>query len=210
MAAESPGGVLLLCNTSSTVCSVLVPPGARTLHVTAHNSRGSSSPASITLSQGAGGQEGRISHTPTAALTEIGFYQDCRRKMLACAKAREKLQQSPAHSTEGTQHPPDKASIPRRWRCSAATYHSPWTLKAAATSLKISLSCLRWLGTGVLLCSSLPKIAPAASARETVPAVTQGEEKGRESPFWATLGSSRHRLRFSPQPHFPIFEKCLF
>ncbi|KAM6263521.1 interleukin-23 receptor isoform 2-T2 [Spheniscus humboldti] len=57
VAAESPGGVLLLCNTSSTVCSVLVPPGARTLHVTAHNSRGSSSPASITLSQGASGQE---------------------------------------------------------------------------------------------------------------------------------------------------------
>ncbi|XP_019327455.1 PREDICTED: interleukin-23 receptor [Aptenodytes forsteri] len=57
VATESPGGVLLLCNTSSTVCSVLVPPGARTLHVTAHNSRGSSSPASITLSQGTSSQE---------------------------------------------------------------------------------------------------------------------------------------------------------
>ncbi|KAM6079794.1 interleukin-23 receptor isoform 2-T2 [Theristicus caerulescens] len=57
VAAESPRGVLLLCNTSNTACSVLVPPGARTLHVTAHNSKGASSPASITLGQDIGGWE---------------------------------------------------------------------------------------------------------------------------------------------------------
>ncbi|KAM6398330.1 interleukin-23 receptor [Pluvialis apricaria] len=55
--AESPGGALVLCNTSSTVCSILVPPGARVLHVTAHNSKGASSPASITLSRDTGSQE---------------------------------------------------------------------------------------------------------------------------------------------------------
>ncbi|XP_053929382.1 interleukin-23 receptor isoform X4 [Cuculus canorus] len=48
---KRPKGSLLLCNTSSTLCSVLVPPGARTLHVTAYNSKGASSPANITLSQ---------------------------------------------------------------------------------------------------------------------------------------------------------------
>ncbi|KAM6327205.1 interleukin-23 receptor [Podargus strigoides] len=57
VAAESSGETLLLCNTSRTVCSILVPPGARVLHVTAHNSRGASSPASITLSQGTGARE---------------------------------------------------------------------------------------------------------------------------------------------------------
>ncbi|XP_056212617.1 interleukin-23 receptor isoform X1 [Falco biarmicus] len=57
VAAESPWGMLLLCNTSSTVCSILVPPGAHTLRITAYNSKGASSPASITLSQGAGSQE---------------------------------------------------------------------------------------------------------------------------------------------------------
>ncbi|KAM9283315.1 interleukin-23 receptor [Morus bassanus] len=57
VAAESPAGALFLCNTSSTACSILVPPGAHTLHVTAHNSRGSSSPASITLGQSTGSQE---------------------------------------------------------------------------------------------------------------------------------------------------------
>ncbi|KAM9280308.1 interleukin-23 receptor [Cariama cristata] len=51
VAAETPEGTLLLCNTSGTACSVLVPPGARVLHVTAHNSKGASSPASITLSR---------------------------------------------------------------------------------------------------------------------------------------------------------------
>lgn len=71
--AESPRGAMLLCNTSSTACSVLVPPGARALQITAHNSRGASSPASITLGRGAGGQEGRISHAATEALTETGF-----------------------------------------------------------------------------------------------------------------------------------------
>lgn len=64
--AESSRGTLLLCNTSSTICSILVPPGARVLHVTAHNSKGASSPASITLNRSAGSQEGRSSCTPTA------------------------------------------------------------------------------------------------------------------------------------------------
>ncbi|XP_072723730.1 interleukin-23 receptor isoform X2 [Ciconia boyciana] len=54
--AESPGGTLLLCNTSSTACTVLVPPGARSLHVTARNSRGASSPARVALGWGAGGR----------------------------------------------------------------------------------------------------------------------------------------------------------
>ncbi|XP_030352107.1 interleukin-23 receptor [Strigops habroptila] len=49
--------MVLLCNTSSTACSVLVPPGARTLCVTAHNSKGASSPANITLNQGTNSQE---------------------------------------------------------------------------------------------------------------------------------------------------------
>ncbi|CAN0268077.1 unnamed protein product [Bubo scandiacus] len=55
--AENPGGSLLLCNTSSTSCSVRVPPGARALHVTAHNSKGASSPASIPLGRAASSQE---------------------------------------------------------------------------------------------------------------------------------------------------------
>ncbi|XP_074762107.1 interleukin-23 receptor isoform X2 [Athene noctua] len=54
---EGPGGSLLLCNTSSTSCSGRVPPGARTLQVTAHNSKGASSPASIPLGRGASSQE---------------------------------------------------------------------------------------------------------------------------------------------------------
>ncbi|XP_062472123.1 interleukin-23 receptor isoform X3 [Pezoporus occidentalis] len=55
--AEIPAGRVLLCNTSSTGCSVLVPPGARTLRVTAHNSKGASSPANITLTQGSSSLE---------------------------------------------------------------------------------------------------------------------------------------------------------
>ncbi|XP_069718059.1 interleukin-23 receptor isoform X2 [Phaenicophaeus curvirostris] len=54
---KSPKGALLLCNTSSTSCSVLVPPEAHTLQVTAHNSKGASSPANITLSQAASSWE---------------------------------------------------------------------------------------------------------------------------------------------------------
>ncbi|XP_033919401.1 interleukin-23 receptor [Melopsittacus undulatus] len=55
--AELPVGMMLLCNTSSTECSVLVPPGASTLRVTAHNSKGASSPANITLTQGSSSWE---------------------------------------------------------------------------------------------------------------------------------------------------------
>ncbi|XP_065513612.1 interleukin-23 receptor [Caloenas nicobarica] len=54
---ESPGGTRLLCNTSSTACSLLLPPGTRTLRVTAHNARGASSPTTITLGQGTSSQE---------------------------------------------------------------------------------------------------------------------------------------------------------
>ncbi|KAM6128958.1 interleukin-23 receptor [Phoenicopterus ruber ruber] len=67
VAAESPGGTLLLRNTSSTACSVLVPPGARALRITAHNSRGASSPASITLGRGTGGRE----EFPAPAAVEV-------------------------------------------------------------------------------------------------------------------------------------------
>ncbi|XP_064003542.1 interleukin-23 receptor [Pogoniulus pusillus] len=50
-------GSLLLCNTSSTACRVLLPPGAHTLHITAHNSKGASSPATIAFGQGTNSQE---------------------------------------------------------------------------------------------------------------------------------------------------------
>ncbi|XP_063262946.1 interleukin-23 receptor isoform X2 [Prinia subflava] len=53
VSAESPGGAELLCLTSGTQCTVLVPPGARSLLVTARNSKGASSPASIPLGRGA-------------------------------------------------------------------------------------------------------------------------------------------------------------
>ncbi|XP_065698737.2 interleukin-23 receptor [Patagioenas fasciata] len=54
---ESPGGTQLLCNMSSTACSLLLPLGTHTLRVTAHNTRGASSPATITLGQGTSSQE---------------------------------------------------------------------------------------------------------------------------------------------------------
>ncbi|XP_051481465.1 interleukin-23 receptor isoform X2 [Apus apus] len=57
VATKSLAGRLTLCNTSSTVCRVLVPPGVRVLHVTAYNSRGASSPASIPLGWGSSSQE---------------------------------------------------------------------------------------------------------------------------------------------------------
>ncbi|XP_074008698.1 interleukin-23 receptor [Numenius arquata] len=65
--AKRPGGDLLLCNTSSTICSILVPPGTRVLHVTAHNSKGVSSPASITLGWGTSSQE----EFPAPVVTEV-------------------------------------------------------------------------------------------------------------------------------------------
>lgn len=73
--AVSVGSGQLLCNTSSTSCSVLVPPGVRILHVTAHNSRGASSPANVTLGREAR-QQGRISPTAALVISEIGFYQN--------------------------------------------------------------------------------------------------------------------------------------
>ncbi|XP_039238964.1 interleukin-23 receptor [Pipra filicauda] len=57
VAAETPGGMLVLCNTSSTECDITVQPGTHTLLITAHNSKGASSPARITLGQGASSQE---------------------------------------------------------------------------------------------------------------------------------------------------------
>ncbi|XP_063200110.1 interleukin-23 receptor [Chroicocephalus ridibundus] len=65
--AESPRGELLLCNTSSTACTVLVPQGTHVLHVTAHNSKGASSPASIALSGGTNSQE----EFPAPAAVEV-------------------------------------------------------------------------------------------------------------------------------------------
>lgn len=78
---ESPGGTRLLCNTSSTACSLLLPPGTRTLRVTAHNARGASSPATVTLGQGTSSQDGRMLRAPTTTL-EIEFYQDWRKNIL--------------------------------------------------------------------------------------------------------------------------------
>ncbi|XP_014430046.2 interleukin-23 receptor isoform X2 [Pelodiscus sinensis] len=48
---ESRGEVVNLCNTSDTQCKVLISPAMRTLYVTAYNSKGSSMPASITVTQ---------------------------------------------------------------------------------------------------------------------------------------------------------------
>ncbi|XP_048718330.2 interleukin-23 receptor [Caretta caretta] len=48
---ESQGELINLCNTSDTKCKVLVSPAMRTIHVTAYNSKGSSMPASITVTQ---------------------------------------------------------------------------------------------------------------------------------------------------------------
>nr|XP_041573805.1 interleukin-23 receptor [Taeniopygia guttata] len=50
VSTESAAGARPLCHTAGTECSGLVPPGARGLLVTAHNSRGVSSPARIPLS----------------------------------------------------------------------------------------------------------------------------------------------------------------
>ncbi|XP_014106071.1 PREDICTED: interleukin-23 receptor [Pseudopodoces humilis] len=57
VSAQSPEGPRLLCLTSGSECSVLVPPGARSLLVTARNSKGSSSPASIPLERGEAREE---------------------------------------------------------------------------------------------------------------------------------------------------------
>ncbi|XP_074858971.1 interleukin-23 receptor [Carettochelys insculpta] len=48
---ESQGEVVTLCNTSETQCKVLVSPAMWTIHVSAYNSKGSSTPASITVTQ---------------------------------------------------------------------------------------------------------------------------------------------------------------
>ncbi|KAM7014249.1 interleukin-12 receptor subunit beta-2-like [Passerculus sandwichensis] len=58
VSAESPSGALRpLCLTAGTECSLLVPPGARRLLVTARNAKGASSPASIPLNWAAAPQE---------------------------------------------------------------------------------------------------------------------------------------------------------
>ncbi|XP_014746563.1 PREDICTED: interleukin-23 receptor [Sturnus vulgaris] len=57
VATESPGGAEPLCLTLGTECTVLVPPGARSLLVTARNSKGASSPARIPLNRAAAQQE---------------------------------------------------------------------------------------------------------------------------------------------------------
>ncbi|XP_066048053.1 interleukin-23 receptor [Chamaea fasciata] len=57
VSAESPEGPRPLCLTPGTECTVLVPPGARSLLVTARNSKGASSPASIPLSRPAAREE---------------------------------------------------------------------------------------------------------------------------------------------------------
>ncbi|XP_077038764.1 interleukin-23 receptor [Agelaius phoeniceus] len=58
VSAESSAGALWpLCLTPGTECAVLVPPGARSLLVTARNAKGASSPASIPLNWAAAPQE---------------------------------------------------------------------------------------------------------------------------------------------------------
>ncbi|XP_021260633.1 interleukin-23 receptor isoform X2 [Numida meleagris] len=47
--AVTEGASRPLCNTSSTACRLLLPPGLSDLRVTAYNSRGTSSPARVTL-----------------------------------------------------------------------------------------------------------------------------------------------------------------
>ncbi|XP_056354097.1 interleukin-23 receptor [Oenanthe melanoleuca] len=54
---ERRGAAEPLCLTSGTECTVRVPPGARSLLVTARNSRGTSSPASIPLDRAAAREE---------------------------------------------------------------------------------------------------------------------------------------------------------
>nr|XP_060629684.1 interleukin-23 receptor [Anolis sagrei ordinatus] len=46
---EKEGEVVDLCKTTETMCKVLVPPAARVVSVTAHNSKGSSRPTNITV-----------------------------------------------------------------------------------------------------------------------------------------------------------------
>nr|XP_013800554.1 PREDICTED: interleukin-23 receptor [Apteryx mantelli mantelli] len=50
-ALDSDTGYEFQCNTSATACRLLVPPGVRALHVTAHNSKGASGPASVAVSR---------------------------------------------------------------------------------------------------------------------------------------------------------------
>ncbi|KAM4896370.1 interleukin-23 receptor [Sylvia borin] len=57
VSSESPEGPRLLCLTAGTECTVQVPPGARSLLVTARNSKGVSSPASIPLNRAEAGEE---------------------------------------------------------------------------------------------------------------------------------------------------------
>lgn len=166
---KSPGGTQLLCNTSSTACSLLLPLGTHTLHVTAHNTRGASSPVTITLGQGTSSQEGRMLHAPTTTL-ENGFYQVWRKNILACAKPSKKPQRSSALSAKGTQRPPDKVSIPWRCRCSTAMYLTQ-PLASEHCSNKLKNKFVLPAGRVVLCsgCSSAPcspKISSAASASE--------------------------------------------
>ncbi|XP_044297093.1 interleukin-23 receptor-like [Varanus komodoensis] len=48
---ECQGEMIDLCQTTETKCKVLVPPAVTIVYVTAHNSKGSSSPANITMNQ---------------------------------------------------------------------------------------------------------------------------------------------------------------
>ncbi|XP_016155538.1 PREDICTED: interleukin-23 receptor [Ficedula albicollis] len=57
VSTERRGAAEPLCLTSGTECTVRVPPGARSLLVTARNSKGTSGPASIPLNRAAAGEE---------------------------------------------------------------------------------------------------------------------------------------------------------
>ncbi|XP_067156611.1 interleukin-23 receptor [Apteryx mantelli] len=67
VSAQGRAAALPLCNTSATACRLLVPPGVRALHVTAHNSKGASGPASVAVSRHPAGDK----EFPAPAAVEV-------------------------------------------------------------------------------------------------------------------------------------------
>uniref|UniRef100_A0A674HI82 Fibronectin type-III domain-containing protein n=1 Tax=Taeniopygia guttata TaxID=59729 RepID=A0A674HI82_TAEGU len=108
VSTESAAGARPLCHTAGTECSGLVPPGARGLLVTAHNSRGASSPARIPLSWDEP-QEGGWHHRKVGGTSGRWVApQGPRRARIAG----EQPWHSSARSTESCRQVP--------WRCSPA------------------------------------------------------------------------------------------
>ncbi|XP_043346843.1 interleukin-23 receptor isoform X4 [Dermochelys coriacea] len=73
---ESQGEMINLCNTSDTKCKVLVSPAMRTIHVTAYNSKGSSMPAGITVTQEHSNFNGNITSGIHMNLSVYAVYHD--------------------------------------------------------------------------------------------------------------------------------------